>query len=242
MFNLKRVLFALIAALILFLSVNYLVNIFSVKNKPMSDSSENIIINGNELPKLKVETVEEGNEVKNYINKVETKGLFRGTVLNYPIASILISDENVQIDGLIYGKKYSNLVLVLEYMDENKKYILEDFIFSKSDEISKYISEIYKKALNREITEEEFNEWYYKLKAEKDKFDFIKNIVLSEEFTNKNRDVKSFINNSYNIIFNKKITNEQFNYWKEKYESYNGESIEKVRKYLIDNMIEEAKK
>lgn len=208
-------------------------------NRSYKNLEETIKLNLSKLPKLKVENIKVDSNLKTCI-RVSTDGLFRGTILNYPIIDVIVSDRYVEITGIIVGKLYSGLVLILEYIDGSKFYVLEDFSLEKADVISHYISSTYKIALGREVTEEEFNEWYYRLQEPhvNVEYEFIRNIVLSDEFLKDIKNIDTFISKVYGVIFRREINKEDFTYWKTKYsENILKESEDIVKNIIIEQMI-----
>ena len=172
--------------------------------------------------------------------RVSTDNLFRGNILEFPIIDVIINDRFVEITGLIVGKLYSGLVLNLEYISGNKLYLLEDFVVEAGDVISEYICTTYKLALKRDVEEEEFNEWYFKLQREADVInDFIRNIVMSDEFSEVNKDLDSFIEVLHKVVFRRSIDEDTLNYWKNKYgERILEDTDDEVRDYIIEQMIQ----
>ena len=159
-------------------------HIYVFSNKAYKDSQEQekLKIDTKKLPTLKVENIKVDSKLRTCV-RVSTDNLFRGNILEFPIIDVIINDRFVEITGLIVGKLYSGLVLNLEYISGNKLYLLEDFVVEAGDVISEYICTTYKLALKRDVEEEEFNEWYFKLQREADVInDFIRNIVMSDEF------------------------------------------------------------
>lgn len=208
-------------------------------NRLYKNEEEIIKLNLNKIPRLKVESIKIDSNLKTCV-RVSTDGLFRGNIMNYPIIDVIVSDRYVEITGLIVGKVYSNLILILEYIDGNKYYILEDFTIEKGDIISEYISTTYRIALGRDVTEEEFNEWYYKLQQREVnvEYDFVREIVFSDEFLKINKDIDSFISTVYSTIFRRVIENEAFTYWKNKYiENSSKDSDQMVREDIVEQMI-----
>lgn len=209
-------------------------------NKAYNDSKEQdkVKINTKKLQTLKVESVKIDSQLKTCV-RVSTENLFRGNILGFPIIDIIVNDRFVEITGLLVGKLYSGLILNLEYINGNKHYLLEDFVVEVGDVISQYLCNTYKLAFNREIKEEEFNEWYFKLQKESNVInDFIKNIVQSEEFSTVNKDIDSFIKVLHKVVFRREINEENFNYWKEKYgEIILKQTEDEARDFIIDKMI-----
>lgn len=203
---------------------------FEFQNKVKVDTKK--------LQVLKVENIMVDSKLRTCV-RVSTDGLFRGNILEFPIIDIIINDHFVEITGLIVGKVYSGLVLNLEYIGGNKLYLLEDFNVEVGDVISEYICKTYKLALNREVTEEEFNEWYFRLQRESYAInDFIIDIVSSDEFYEVNKEIDFFIKVLYEIIFRREIDDETFNYWKEKYNDKILEETDgEVRQYIINQMM-----
>lgn len=209
-------------------------------NKAYNDSQEQdkVKINTKKLQTLKVESVKIDSQLKTCV-RVSTENLFRGNILGFPIIDIIVNDRFVEITGLLIGKLYSGLILNLEYINGNKHYLLEDFVVEVGDVISQYLCNTYKLAFNREIKEEEFNEWYFKLQKESNVInDFIKNIVQSEEFSDVNKDIDSFIKILHKVVFRREINEENFNYWKDKYcEIILKQTEDEARDFIIDKMI-----
>lgn len=209
-----------------------------VSSNLYDDSQGEIKINLEELPRLKVENIKIDLQLKTCV-RVSTDNLFRGNILNFPIIDIIVNDRVVEIRGLIIGKFYSGLILNLEYIDGNKNYLLEDFTVEFGDVISEYICKTYKIAFKRDVKEEEFNEWYFKLQQEEESInDFIKNILNSEEFLTVNKELDSFIKVLHVVVFRRDIEESGMNYWKNKYsERVAKETDEEARAYIIDRMI-----
>lgn len=216
-------------------------HIYVFSNKAYKDSQEQekLKIDTKKLPTLKVENIKVDSKLRTCV-RVSTDNLFRGNILEFPIIDVIINDRFVEITGLIVGKLYSGLVLNLEYISGNKLYLLEDFVVEAGDVISEYICTTYKLALKRDVEEEEFNEWYFKLQREADVInDFIRNIVMSDEFSEVNKDLDSFIEVLHKVVFRRSIDEDTLNYWKNKY----GERIleytdDEVRDYIIEQMIQ----
>lgn len=215
-------------------------NDYVFSNKAYNDSTEQdkVKINTEKLKTLKVENIKIDSQLKTCV-RVSTENLFRGNILEFPIIDVIVNDRFVEITGLLVGKLYSGLILNLEYINGNKHYLLEDFIIDDGDVISQYLCNTYKVAFNREIKEEEFNEWYFKLQKENNAInDFIKNIVQSEEFSKVNKDIDSFIRILHKVVFRRDINEENFNYWKEKYgEIILTQTESEAREGIIDRMI-----
>lgn len=215
-------------------------NDYVFSNKAYNDSKEQekIKINTKKLQTLKVESVKIDSQLKTCV-RVSTENLFRGNILEFPIIDVIVNDRFVEITGLLVGKLYSGLILNLEYINGNKHYLLEDFVIDDGDVISQYLCNTYKVAFNREIKEEEFNEWYFKLQKEANAINhFIKNIVQSEEFSNVNKDIDSFIKVLHKVVFRRDIDKENFNYWKDKYsEIILNQTENEAREFIIDKMI-----
>lgn len=203
------------------------------------DSEDKIKLDITKLPTLKVESIKVDSQFKNCV-RVSTDNLFRGNIVEFPLIDVIVNDRTVEIKGLIVGKLYSGLILNLEYINENKYYLLEDFSVEFGDRISQYICTTYKIVLKRDVEEEEFNEWYYKLQQDINNInDFIKEIITGDEFLALNKDLDYFIKILYGIVFRRHISDEQFNHWKKIYsEKILNETEEKVRSYIIDEMIE----
>ncbi len=109
---------------------------------------------------------------------VYTDNLYRGLILDNPIIDVIINDQYVQISGLVVGKIYDNMILSLEYIDGSKLYLLETFTLSNSDKLSEYICKNYKLAFKEDISEEEFNDWYFKIQNDNSKInDFIYDVL-----------------------------------------------------------------
>lgn len=216
-------------------------HIYVFSNKAYKDSQEQekLKIDTKKLPTLKVENIKVDSKLRTCV-RVSTDNLFRGNILEFPIIDVIINDRFVEITGLIVEKLYSGLVLNLEYISGNKLYLLEDFVVEAGDVISEYICTTYKLALKRDVEEEEFNEWYFKLQREADVInDFIRNIVMSDEFSEVNKDLDSFIEVLHKVVFRRSIDEDTLNYWKNKY----GERIleytdDEVRDYIIEQMIQ----
>ncbi len=211
-----------------------------IENKAYKDYGERDIarVYTKKLSTLKVESVEVDSKLKTCV-RVSTNNLFRGNIFEFPIIDVIVNDDFVEIKGLIVGKVYSGLVLNLEYITGNKLYLLEDFTVEFGDMISEYICTTYRVAFKRDVEEEEFNEWYFKLQKKSNGVNnFIENIVLSDEFSQINKKLDAFIEISYEVIFRRKIDEVSFNYWRNKYiENILNEPDDKVRKYILDQMI-----
>lgn len=215
-------------------------HIYVFSNKAYKDSQEQekLKIDTKKLPTLKVENIKVDSKLRTCV-RVATENLFRGNILEFPIIDIIVNDRFVEITGLIVGKLYSGLVLNLEYINRNKLYLLEDFVVEAGDVISEYICTTYKLAFKRDIKEEEFNEWYFKLQQESDIInDFIRNIVMSDEFSEVNKDLDSFIEVLHKVVFRRTIDENGFNYWKNEYnERILEDTDDEVRDYIIEQMI-----
>lgn len=216
-------------------------HIYVFSNKAYKDSQEQekLKIDTKKLPTLKVENIKVDSKLRTCV-RVSTDNLFRGNILEFPIIDVIINDRFVEITGLIVGKLYSGLVLNLEYISGNKLYLLEDFVVEAGDVISEYICTTYKLALKRDVEEEEFNEWYFKLQREADVInDFIRNIVMSDEFSEVNKDLDSFIEVLHKVVFRRSIDEDTLNYWKNKYgERILEDTDDEVRDYIIEQMIQ----
>lgn len=216
-------------------------HIYVFSNKAYKDSQEQekLKIDTKKLPTLKVENIKVDSKLRTCV-RVSTDNLFRGNILEFPIIDVIINDRFVEITGLIVGKLYSGLVLNLEYISGNKLYLLEDFVVEAGDVISEYICTTYKLALKRDVEEEEFNEWYFKLQREADVInDFIRNIVMSDEFSEVNKDLDSFIEVLHKVVFRRSIDEDTSNYWKNKYsERILEDTDDEVRDYIIEQMIQ----
>lgn len=216
-------------------------HIYVFSNKAYKDSQEQekLKIDIKKLPTLKVENIKVDSKLRTCV-RVSTDNLFRGNILEFPIIDVIINDRFVEITGLIVGKLYSGLVLNLEYISGNKLYLLEDFVVEAGDVISEYICTTYKLALKRDVEEEEFNEWYFKLQREADVInDFIRNIVMSDEFSEVNKDLDSFIEVLHKVVFRRSIDEDTLNYWKNKYsERILEDTDDEVRDYIIEQMIQ----
>lgn len=216
-------------------------HIYVFSNKAYKDSQEQekLKIDTKKLPTLKVENIKVDSKLRTCV-RVSTDNLFRGNILEFPIIDVIINDRFVEITGLIVGKLYSGLVLNLEYISGNKLYLLEDFVVEAGDVISEYICTTYKLALKRDVEEEEFNEWYFKLQREADVInDFIRNIVMSDEFSEVNKDLDSFIEVLHKVVFRRSIDEDTLNYWKNKYSERILENTDdEVRDYIIEQMIQ----
>lgn len=216
-------------------------HIYVFSNKAYKDSQEQekLKIDTKKLLTLKVENIKVDSKLRTCV-RVSTDNLFRGNILEFPIIDVIINDRFVEITGLIVGKLYSGLVLNLEYISENKLYLLEDFVVEAGDVISEYICTTYKLALKRDVEEEEFNEWYFKLQREADVInDFIRNIVMSDEFSEVNKDLDSFIEVLHKVVFRRSIDENTLNYWKNKYsERILEDTDDEVRDYIIEQMIQ----
>ncbi len=216
-------------------------HIYVFSNKAYKDSQEQekLKIDTKKLPTLKVENIKVDSKLRTCV-RVSTDNLFRGNILEFPIIDVIINDRFVEITGLIVGKLYSGLVLNLEYISGNKLYLLEDFVVEAGDVISEYICTTYKLALKRDVEEEEFNEWYFKLQREADVInDFIRNIVMSDEFSEVNKDLDSFIEVLHKVVFRRSIDEDTLNYWKNKYsEKILEDTDDEVRDYIIEQMIQ----
>lgn len=216
-------------------------HIYVFSNKAYKDSQEQekLKIDTKKLPTLKVENIKVDSKLRTCV-RVSTDNLFRGNILEFPIIDVIINDRFVEITGLIVGKLYSGLVLNLEYISGNKLYLLEDFVVEAGDVISEYICTTYKLALKRDVEEEEFNEWYFKLQREADVInDFIRNIVMSDEFSEVNKDLDSFIEVLHKVVFRRSIDENTLNYWKNKYsERILEDTDDEVRDYIIEQMIQ----
>lgn len=190
------------------------------------------------LSTLKVENMEVDSQLKTCI-KVPTKDLFRGNIFEFPIIDVIIHNDFVEIRGLIVGKLYSGLVLNLEYITGNSLYLLEDFTVESGDILSEYICTTYKFAFKRDVDEEKFNEWYFKLQRRTSEVNnFIDDIVLSDEFFEVNKKLEDFIEAVYKIIFRRNLRVGAFDYWKNKYvEGILKYSDTEVRKQIIDQML-----
>lgn len=209
-----------------------------VSNNLYDDSQEEIKIDLKELPTLKVENIKIDSRLTTCV-RVPTDNLFRGNIMDFPIIDVIVNDRVVEIRGLVIGKLYSGLVLNLEYIDGNKNYLLEDFTVEFGDVISEYICKTYRIAFKRDVEEEEFNEWYFKLQQEADSInDFIKNILSSEEFSTVNKDLDSFIKVLHSVVFRRDIEEHTFNYWKNKYsERVAKQTDEEARASITNQMI-----
>ncbi|OAT86997.1 DUF4214 domain-containing protein [Candidatus Arthromitus sp. SFB-turkey] len=216
-------------------------HIYVFSNKAYKDSQEQekLKIDTKKLPTLKVENIKVDSKLRTCV-RVSTDNLFRGNILEFPIIDVIINDRFVEITGLIVGKLYSGLVLNLEYISGNKLYLLEDFVVEAGDVISEYICTTYKLALKRDVEEEEFNEWYFKLQREADVInDFIRNIVMSDEFSEVNKGLDSFIEVLHKVVFRRSIDEDTLNYWKNKYsERILEDTDDEVRDYIIEQMIQ----
>lgn len=216
-------------------------HIYVFSNKAYKDSQEQekLKIDTKKLPTLKVENIKVDSKLRTCV-RVSTDNLFRGNILEFPIIDVIINDRFIEITGLIVGKLYSGLVLNLEYISGNKLYLLEDFVVEAGDVISEYICTTYKLALKRDVEEEEFNEWYFKLQREADVInDFIRNIVMSDEFSEVNKDLDSFIEVLHKVVFRRSIDEDTLNYWKNKYsERILEDTDDEVRDYIIEQMIQ----
>lgn len=216
-------------------------HIYVFSNKAYKDSQEQekLKIDTKKLPTLKVENIKVDSKLRTCV-RVSTDNLFRGNILEFPIIDVIINDRFVEITGLIVGKLYSGLVLNLEYISGNKLYLLEDFVVEAGDVISEYICTTYKLALKRDVEEEEFNEWYFKLQREADVInDFIRNIVMSDEFSEVNKDLDSFIEVLHKVVSRRSIDEDTLNYWKNKYgERILEDTDDEVRDYIIEQMIQ----
>ena len=216
-------------------------HIYVFSNKAYKDSKEQekLKMDTKKLPTLKVENIKVDSKLRTCV-RVSTDNLFRGNILEFPIIDVIINDRFVEITGLIVGKLYSGLVLNLEYISGNKLYLLEDFVVEAGDVISEYICTTYKLALKRDVEEEEFNEWYFKLQREADVInDFIRNIVMSDEFSEVNKDLDSFIEVLHKVVFRRSIDEDTLNYWKNKYsERILEDTDDEVRDYIIEQMIQ----
>lgn len=204
-----------------------------------NDSKEKSVINIENLERLTVEELKINSRIVTCV-KVPTDNLFRGVILDYPIIDIIVNNQYIEITGLIVGKVYSNLVLNLEYIDENKFYLLEDFFVKNGDIISEYICRTYKLAFKRDITEEEFNEWYFRLQKEEYAInEFIKSIVNNKEFLALNQEFDQFIDVLYILVSRRKIDTDTFNEWKKfyDYEISNGRNDEDIKLDIINKMI-----
>lgn len=212
--------------------------VFSDKAFEDSRGQGKVKIEKDKLQVLKVENIRVDSQFKMCV-RVSTDGLFRGTILGFPIIDVIINDKFVEITGLLIGKSYSGLILNLEYINETKNYLLDDFIVEAGDVIAQYLCNTYKLFLNRDIKEEEFNEWYFKLqKNENSVNDFIKSIVESNEFVNLNKDIESFIKSTYKIILRRDIGDINLNYWKNKYNEIILKNTDfDARNYIVDKMI-----
>lgn len=213
-------------------------SVFSNKAYKDEQEQEKLKIDTKKLPTLKVESIKVDSKLRTCV-RVSTDSLFRGNILEFPIIDVIINDRFVEITGLIIGKLYSGLVLNLEYISGNKLYLLEDFVVEAGDVISEYICTTYKLALKRDVEEEEFNEWYFKLQREADVInDFIRNIVMSDEFSEVNKDLDSFIEVLHKVVFRRSIDENTLNYWKNKYsERILEDTDDEVRDYIIEQMI-----
>lgn len=212
--------------------------LFSDKAFEDSQGQGEVKIEKDKLKVLKVENIKVDSQLKTCV-RVSTDGLFRGTILGIPIIDIIINDKFVEIAGLIIGKSYSGLILNLEYINETRNYLLDNFIVEAGDVITQYLCNTYKLSLNRDIKEEEFNEWYFKLQKDENVInDFIKSIVKSDEFINLNKDIESFIKATYKIILRRDIGDINLNYWKNKYNEIILKQTDfDARNYIIDKMI-----
>ena len=216
-------------------------HIYVFSNKAYKDSQEQekLKIDTKKLPTLKVENIKVDSKLRTCV-RVSTDNLFRGNILEFPIIDVIINDRFVEITGLIVGKLYSGLVLNLEYISGNKLYLLEDFVVEAGDVISEYICTTYKLALKRDVEEEEFNEWYFKLQREADVInDFIRNIVMSDEFSEVNKDLDSFIEVLHKVVFRRSIDEDTLKKRKNKYsERILEDTDDEVRDYIIEQMIQ----
>lgn len=213
-------------------------HVFSNKSYKDSQEQEKLKIDTKKLPTLKVENIKVDSKLRTCV-RVSTDNLFRGNILDFPIIDVIINDRFVEITGLIVGKLYSGLILNLEYISGDKLYLLEDFVVEVGDAISEYICTTYKLAFKRDVKEEEFNEWYFKLQQESDIVNnFIRNIVMSDEFSKVNKDLDSFIEVLYKVIFRRSIDEDAFNYWKNEYSDEVLESTDdESRNYIVEQMI-----
>ncbi len=210
-----------------------------VLNTEYDDSREEVILDITNLPTLKVEEVKVNSRIISCI-RPPMDGVFRGVILDYPIIDVIINDQYVEIRGLIINKLYQNLILNLECISGSKFYKLEDFFVENGDVISGYICRTYKKAFNRDISEEKFNEWYFKLqKDEKHINDFVKSIVYSKEFLESDYDFENFTKILYNLIYGKDMSDDEYKALEEMYKeeiesnSFNNDS----KLDIIDEML-----
>lgn len=203
------------------------------------DSKEEVVLDITNLPSLKVEELKVNSRIISCV-RPPVEDIFRGVILDHPIIDVIISDNYIEIRGLIIGKVYSGLILNLECIPGSKFYRLEDFLVKNGDIISEYICKTYKLAFKRDINEEEFNEWYFKLQQNVNyAHDFIKNIVYDKEFLENNNDFTEFINILYTLIYRKDISDDEILHFEELYsdEMKNNTFSNDIKLDIIDKMI-----
>ena len=206
----------------------------SVFKTAFSDTKEKTIIDIGKLESLSINEVKINSRYFACVN-VYTDNLYRGLILDNPIIDVIINDQYVQISGLVVGKIYDNMILSLEYIDCSKLYLLETFTLSNSDKLSEYICKNYKLAFKEDISEEEFNDWYFKIQNDNSKInDFIYDVLSNIDTLELDR----FINLVYRLIFDKDIDNESFNYWKNfyEYELKSGKFERNIKIDIIDKI------
>jgi len=206
----------------------------SVFKTAFSDTKEKTIIDIGKLESLSINEVKINSRYFACVN-VYTDNLYRGLILDNPIIDVIINDQYVKISGLVVGKIYDNMILSLEYIDGIKLYLLETFTLSNSDKLSEYICKNYKLAFKEDISEEEFNDWYFKIQNDNSKInDFIYDVLSNIDTLELDR----FINLVYRLIFDKDIDNESFNYWKNfyEYELKSGKFERNIKIDIIDKI------
>jgi len=206
----------------------------SVFKTAFSDTKEKTIIDIGKLESLSINEVKINSRYFACVN-VYTDNLYRCLILDNPIIDVIINDQYVQISGLVVGKIYDNMILSLEYIDGSKLNLLETFTLSNSDKLSEYICKNYKLAFKEDISEEEFNDWYFKIQNDNSKInDFIYDVLSNIDTLELDR----FINLVYRLIFDKDIDNESFNYWKNfyEYELKSGKFERNIKIDIIDKI------
>lgn len=206
-----------------------------VSKTVFKDDKEKTTIDIGKLKSLTVNEVKINSKYFACVN-VNTDNLYRGLILNNPIIDVIINDSYIQISGLVVGKTYENMILTLEYINGSKIYLLETFTLSNSDKLSEYICKNYKLAFKKDISEEEFNDWYFRIQKDNAEIKgFISEIL--DNATSLNLD--EFINLIYGLIFGKDIDSESFNnYWKDFYEREirDGKSERSIKSSIMDKI------
>lgn len=207
------------------------------------DSKEKVILDVTNLPSLKVEELKVNSKIVSCVIP-PIDGIFRGVILDHPIIDVIINDKYIEIRGLVVGKIYSGLILNLECIPGSKFYLLEDFLVENGDMISEYICKTYKLAFSRDISEEKFNEWYFKLQKD-DRYinDFIKDILYDKEFLENNNDFTEFVKLVYTLVNRKDISSNELKHFKEIYkdELKNNLFDNDIKFDIIDQMINNKK-